>query len=391
MLNIKKLTLISFLMYYFTGSLTVTTGNIIDSISKYFNVSISNMSFHFSFLSLGILIAMIVNNYIRKIIIIKNQIIFSFYLIIISIIILIINNHNINIFSFCVFLFGFVGGISLSIGTFLITNIYDNKKRSFFMLITDSFFSIAGIIFPFIISFFVVKKINFIWIYSIISFIYLIIFYLTLITNFNEFNKLNKKKNKKKKRFKIENILLFLSSLFYISAQCMFVSWIPIYIKKYINNINYFYENKTISIFWFFYMLGMWFFSYISKKFDIQKILIFLTFISSILVFIFLQCKNINLLNFIISLIGFFSSSIYTIIITLSSMQTKKPYTKFINLTLIFGTTGSFITLNISYFLLSSNNTFIVLCISNILYFIVFIINIILLFFTKHNKFNNYK
>ncbi|UDG80263.1 MFS transporter TsgA [Candidatus Annandia pinicola] len=386
-LNIKKLTIISFLLYSFTGALAVITGNIIGNLSIYFKVSLSNMSLHFAFLNLGILVAMIVNTYIKKNVFIKNKIIFSFFLVIISMIILFFNNKIIEIFSLFIFLMGFVGGLSLSIGTFLIANIYEGKQRGFYMLITDSFFSVSGIIFPMISGFLIFKKIDFFWIYLLVSLVYFIIFCLTLITDFNNLESKIKNNYKEKESLKLENILLFLLSLFYISAQSMFISWIPTYVKNFIK-IDSLNENKIASIFWFFYMLGMWFFSYINKILDLQKILIFLTGMSSLFIFIFLQCNNFNLLSFIMIFIGFFSSAIYTIIITLSAMQTKIPSIKFVNLTLISGTTGSFITFNASNFLLSSNNTYLTLYTSNILYLIVFFMSILLTFFTKHNKYN---
>lgn len=386
-LNTKKLTSISFLLYSFTGALAVITGNIIGNVSLYFKVSLSNMSLHFAFLNLGILVAMIVNTYIKRMVSIKNKIVFSFFLVIISMIILFFNNKIIEIFSLFIFLMGFVGGISLSIGTFLIANIYEGKQRGFYMLITDSFFSVSGIIFPIISGFLVIKKVDFFWIYLLVSLIYFVIFCLTLITDFDKLENKIKNSYKEKEYLKLENILLFLLSLFYISAQSMFICWIPTYVKKFIK-IDSLNENKIASIFWFFYMLGMWFFSYVNKVLDLQKILIFLTGMSTLFIFIFLQCNDFNLLSFIMIFIGFFSSAIYTIIITLSAMQTKIPSIKFVNLTLISGTTGSFITFNASNFLLSSNNIYLTLYTSNILYLIVFFMSILLTFFTKHNKYN---
>ncbi|QCI27345.1 MFS transporter TsgA [Buchnera aphidicola] len=384
--NTIGLTIISFLSYYLTGAMIVVTGIVIRSTAKYFQLSISEMSNTFTFLNAGILFSIFLNSWITKIISLKKQIILGFILIIIAIMGF-IKSHSLIIFCINMFLMGMVGGITMSIGTFLITNIYYGKERVSKLLITDSFFSMSGIIFPIIASFLLKNKILWYWIYIIIGIIYLIIFLITLNVDFPkiETNTKNTKIKNKNTNY-ISIFLLCCSALLYILGQLGFISWIPEYARQNIG-MNIQSSSNLVSIFWLSYMIGMWFFSYILKFIDLQIGLTLLSGISTFFMYIFIQNHKIILFNIIIILLGFFSSAIYTMIITLTSLQTKYPSQKFINLILIFGTIGTLLTFIITGPIVYTIGIRGALIISNILYGIVFLMCILLGFTSQHKKY----
>ncbi|CAL4323994.1 MFS transporter TsgA [Buchnera aphidicola] len=387
MINKNKygLTIISFLSYYFTGSMIVVTGMIIRNIAKYFHLSVANMSNTFTFLNAGILFSIVLNSWITKFFSLKKQIIMGFFLVLIAIYNFVIT-HNLTIFCFSMFIFGMVGGITMSIGTFLITNIYSGSERTSKLLLTDSFFSISGIMFPIIASILLHKKIFWYWIYIIIGLVYFIIFLITINVEFPKQNiKITKKKNKYHSNCKKSIFILCCCSLCYILGQLGFISWVPEYATQNIH-FNLQHSGSLVSNFWMSYMFGMWFFSYILKFIDLQKALVILTGISTFSMYFFIKNNNIMLFNTIIIILGFFSSAIYTIIITLTSLQTKKPSQKLINFTLMSGTIGTLLTFIITGPIISKIGICGALVISNILYGIVFILSIILGLTSRHKK-----
>lgn len=120
------------------------------------------------------------------------------------------------------------------------------------------------------------------------------------------------------------------------------------------------------------YMIGMWFFSCIIKFFDLNRIFIFLTSISTILMYGFIHSESFLLQKYMIISLGFFSSAIYTIIITLASLQIKEPSPKLINLILLFGTIGTLLTFIVTSPIVERKGLYATLISSNILYGIVF-------------------
>jgi TsgA-like MFS transporter len=80
--------------------------------------------------------------------------------------------------------------------------------------------------------------------------------------------------------------------------------------------------GKLVSDFWMSYMIGMWSFSFILRFFDLQRILTVLAGLATVLMYLFINGSPEHMPWFILTL-GFFSSAIYTSIITLGSQQTK--------------------------------------------------------------------
>ncbi|XBC37935.1 MAG: MFS transporter TsgA [Buchnera aphidicola (Meitanaphis elongallis)] len=373
--NLIGLTCISFCSYALTGALIIVTGIILGNVSEYFDVPITNMSNTFTFLNAGILISIFLNSWLINVITLKKQLIAGFILTITAIWILIFH-HTLTSFSIGIFMFGIVSGVTMSIGTFLITHLYKENNRASILLLTDSCFSMSGIIFPIIATYLLSNHITWYWIYPLISIFYLIIFVLTLNLKFPILN-LQTIKNKKIEPWNMSIFYLSMSALLYILGQLSFISWIPEYVTKSIN-LNITQAGRLVSNFWMSYMIGMWIFSFVLKYFNTKNIIIYLTGISTLLIYIFNNVYNYTLLRLIIILIGFFSSAIYTIIITLASQQTKVPSPKVINFILTSGTIGTLLTFIVTGPIVKNYGSISALITSNILYGLVCIISILL-------------
>ena len=380
--NYITLTWIAFLSYAFTGALIVVTGSVIGKIAECFQLSITHVSHIFTFLNAGILISTFLNAWLMNIIPLKKQIFTGLIFIILAVLIL-IYSHHLLLFSLSMFLLGTISGITMSIGTFLITTLYQGSQRAALLLFTDSFFSMSGMLLPILTSIILENKIRWYWIYAIISIIYIFISLLTLYADFPNLKTYHQKKTMQKKdRYSISVFLLSLSALCYILGQLGFISWIPEFATQIIgtNIIN---AGKLVSHFWMAYMIGMWFFSCILKFFDLQKMTSFLTGISCLLMYLFIHNTNYHYLKWIIILLGFFSSAIYTLIITLASLQTKHASPKIINFILTSGTIGTLLTFIITGPIISKYGILSALITSNILYVIVFILSLILRFINR--------
>lgn len=384
MKNINRigLTWISFFSYAFTGALVVVTGMIIGNISNYFHLSISQMSSVFTFLNTGILISILLNAWMIDIISLKKQLITGFFLTITAVLGIIFCT-GIKYFSMCIFILGLVSGFTMSIGTFLITHLYSKEQRGSKLLLTDSFFSMSGMIFPIIAAYLLEKKIIWYWIYIYISIIYLFIFLLTINLRFPKINQIQVDSNSIQEKWSINIFLLSIAALLYILGQLGFISWIPQYVTK-IMNVNLKKTGDLVSNFWMSYMIGMWFFSFVIKFFNLHHLFIFLSTVSTILMYFFIHTKNILILKYIIIGLGFFSSAIYTIIITLASLETKKPSPKIINLILFSGTVGTVLTFILTSPIVEKKGLHAALISANILYSIVLLISILVFLNKKH-------
>jgi len=299
--NRTKLLWISFFSYALTGALVIVTGMVMGNIAEYFQLPVSSMSNTFTFLNAGILISIFLNAWLMEIVPLKTQLRFGFLLMVLAVAGLILG-HNLTIFSASMFVLGLVSGITMSIGTFLITHMYEGRQRGSRLLFTDSFFSMAGMIFPMVAAILLARSINWYWVYVCIGLVYVAIFLLTLGCEFPALGKHAKETHAQpvaKEKWGIGVLFLSVAALCYILGQLGFISWVPEYAKSLGMNIND--AGKLVSDFWMSYMVGMWVFSFVLRFFDLQRILMVLAGAATVLMYLFNTGEPAHLAWFILA------------------------------------------------------------------------------------------
>ncbi|AUY23794.1 MAG: MFS transporter TsgA [Mixta calida] len=379
------LTWISFFSYALTGALVIVTGMVLGDIANYFQLPVSEMSNTFTFLNTGILVAVFLNAWLMEIVPLKRQLIFGFVLMLLAVLGL-MTSHSLAVFSVCMFVLGVVSGITMSIGTFLITHIYEGRQRGSRLLFTDSFFSMAGTVFPVIAGMLLARHLPWYWVYVCIGVIYLAIFLLTLTV---EFPVLGKKQHDAqpvaKEKWGVGVLLLSIAALCYILGQLGFISWVPEYATKSMG-MDISAAGQLVGNFWTSYMIGMWAFSFILRFFDLQRILMVLAALATLLMYWFVSSTEPGMLKWIIIGLGFFSSAIYTTIITLGSQQTKVSSPKLVNFILTCGTVGTMLTFVVTGPIVAKGGAHAALATANGLYAVVFVMCLLLGFVSKHRQ-----
>ncbi len=384
--NRLRLTWISYFSYALTGALVIVTGMVMGNIAEYFNLPIASMSNTFTFLNAGILISIFLNAWLMEIIPLKRQLVFGFILMLIAIAGLMVG-HNLMVFSISMFILGVVSGITMSIGTFLVTHMYEGRQRGSRLLFTDSFFSMAGMIFPIVAAMLLARHIEWYWVYACIGLLYLGIFVLTLMSDFPILGHKATDENKPvaKEKWGVGVLFLSIAALCYILGQLGFIQWVPEYATKNFN-MDISQAGQLVSNFWISYMIGMWVFSFILRFFDLQRIVTVLAALATLAMYLFVSTDNPAYLSYYILTLGFVSSAIYTTLITLGSLQTKVSSPKLVNFILTCGTVGTMLTFVVTGPIVANSGVHAALETANGLYLVVFVMCLILGFFTKHRS-----
>ena len=382
--NRIRLPWISFFSSALTGALVIVTGMVMGNIAEYFNLPISSMSNTFTFLNAGILVSIFLNAWLMEIIPLKRQLIFGFVLMILAVAGLMVG-HSLVMFSLCMFVLGVVSGITMSIGTFLITHIYEGRQRGSRLLFTDSFFSMAGMVFPIVAATLLANHVTWYWVYACIGVLYLAIFVLTLMSDFPI---LGQKKDDQsepvvKEKWGIGVLFLSIAALCYILGQLGFIQWVPEYASKHFN-MSIEEAGALVSNFWTAYMVGMWIFSFILRFFDLQRIVTVLAALSTVMMYLFVTTEQVGMLSLYILGLGFVSSAIYTTLITLGSLQTKVSSPKLVNFILTCGTIGTMLTFIVTGPIVAKSGAHAALATANGLYLVVFVMCLLLGFVTRH-------
>ncbi|MBE5253157.1 MAG: MFS transporter TsgA [Enterobacterales bacterium endosymbiont of Blomia tropicalis] len=382
--NRLGLTWISFFSYALTGALVIVTGMVMGDIAKDFQIPISSMSNTFTFLNAGILAAVFLNAWLMVIVPLKRQLIFGFVLMILAVAGL-MTSRDLSIFSLCMFVLGVVSGITMSIGTFLITHIYEGRQRGSRLLFTDSFFSMAGTLFPVLAGILLARQLPWYWVYACIGVIYVAIFVLTLLVEFPVLSKPENSPTVEKEKWGVGVLFLSIAALCYILGQLGFISWVPEYATKTMG-MDIASAGQLVGNFWTAYMIGMWVFSFLLRFFDLQRILMVLTGLATVLMYWFVRSNDAGMLSWIIMTLGFSSSAIYTTIITLGSLQTKVSSPKLVNFILTCGTVGTMLTFVVTGPIVEKSSVHAALFTANGLYAVVFIMCVLLGFVSKHRQ-----
>lgn len=384
--NRIRLTWISFFSYALTGALVIVTGMVMGNIAEYFNLPISSMSNTFTFLNAGILISIFLNAWLMEIIPLKRQLLFGFVLMVLAVAGLMVGK-SLTLFSLCMFVLGVVSGITMSIGTFLITHMYAGRQRGSRLLFTDSFFSMAGMIFPIVAAMLLARSIGWYWVYACIGLLYVAIFVLTLCSEFPVLGNqgLESGEPAVKEKWGIGVLFLSIAALCYILGQLGFIQWVPEYATKSFN-MDISQAGKLVSDFWTSYMVGMWVFSFILRFFDLQRIVTVLAALATGAMYLFVSSDNPQHLGYFIMALGFVSSAIYTTLITLGSLQTKVSSPKLVNFILTCGTIGTMLTFVVTGPIVAKGGAHAALTTANGLYLAVFVMCLLLGFVTKHRS-----
>lgn len=385
--NKLRLTWISFFSYGLTGALVIVTGVVLGNIADYFKSPISRMSHTFTFLNAGILAAIFLNAWLMEIIPLKRQLLFGFLLMVLAVLGL-MSGHNLMIFSLSMFVLGVVSGITMSIGTYLITHLYAGRQRGSRLLFTDSFFSMAGTLYPILAGVMLARHITWYWLYACIAGVYVVIFILTLLSDFpvlraRDVHIAGQQRQQTRESWGPGVALLALAALCYILGQLGFISWVPEYAtSRFDMDIQQ--AGGLVGDFWTAYMIGMWVFSALLRFFDLQRIVTVLAALSAVFMYLFIHVGDPALLPWCLLALGFVSSAIYTTIITLGSQQTRVTSPKLVNFILICGTVGTMLTFVITGPIVARYGVSAALQASNLLYVTVFVLCFLLGFVSRH-------
>ena len=181
--NKHKITLVSFLAYFVMSGMLAPIGIISGPMAEYFDVPITEVTANFSFLTFGLLGGAIFALFVFERVELKNVMIATFG--VIAVCLLSLNLHdNESLLWLSIGVVGFFCGTGLAGGALVITRTYEGRKRASMLVITDSFFSIAGFICSSIAVFFIAREFHWTATYQVVAAVALGVFVLSLLSQF---------------------------------------------------------------------------------------------------------------------------------------------------------------------------------------------------------------
>ena len=143
--NNSRITFGSFLAYFVMSAVISPLGVVSGPIAEHFGIPITAATASFTFLTSGVFVGTLVAVFIFDFLGLKKIVIGGVAVICLSIY-SIYAIDSFPVFKICLLLIGISCGIELSAAAVVIAKIYDEKLRASMLLLTDSFYSMAGAI-----------------------------------------------------------------------------------------------------------------------------------------------------------------------------------------------------------------------------------------------------
>jgi len=151
--NRRRINVISWLSYFFTGGLVSTLGIVIGPVATAFNKDPAFIGLMFSLMNIGLFLPIMISGLLMRKFDLGKQLITGSVISVLTCIALFLM-PSITLFGIGVFLIGSTAGLMMSIGSYLVVRINDDpKKRSANLIFTDFFFALSGMTLSLLLGF----------------------------------------------------------------------------------------------------------------------------------------------------------------------------------------------------------------------------------------------
>jgi TsgA-like MFS transporter len=231
--NNNRITFGSFLAYFVMSAIISPLGVISAPVAEHFQISLTAANASFTWLTSGVfigtLIAVFIFDYIRL-----RQVVIGGVAVICLSLYAIYAVDSFQVFTLCLGLIGVSCGVELSAAAVVIAKIYDEKLRASMLLLTDSFYSMAGVISTTLAGMFLARQFHWSSAYFLAFFVALGIATIALLSRYPETGSAAAKATQDagKRRWPLSVHFIGLSMLVYLVAFVMIYSWVPNYAQQ---------------------------------------------------------------------------------------------------------------------------------------------------------------
>ena len=229
-MNKLRITLTSFLAYFVMSAVISPLGIVSAPIAGHYDIAVTTATAGFSYLTAGILVGTLVALVIFDLFSLKHIVLGCSGLTCVSLAcIYLVDSYP--LFPLWLFLVGLACGVNLTAAIVVITSIYNTRLRASMMLLTDSFYSMAGVLSTWLAGRFILHQ----WHWGSA---YLLAFSMTLviicIAWFSSFPSTSRREARHPddsagKYWPVEIFLVGAAILIYLTGFVTIYSWIPNY------------------------------------------------------------------------------------------------------------------------------------------------------------------
>ena len=321
----------SFLAYFVMSAVISPLGIVTDPIARHYDLSITTATAGFSYLTAGILAGTLVSLVIFDLARIKNIILCCSGLTCVSLASIYIVDLYL-FFPVWLFVAGLSCGVNLTAAIVVITNIYTSGLRASMMLLTDSFYSMAGVISTFLAGKFILNQLHWSSAYLLAFSISLLV---ALIAWFSSYPATSSRGSTPVSAgasnfWPVEIYLIGAAILIYLAGFVTIYSWIPNYTQVQFN-LNPDMAGKLVSRLFLGMFIGQLIMFFLVLKLAPTRVIFISGLLSTLLTVTLWNVDSVSHLTISMFILGLVTGGMLKLIIAFGTMLVAAPSPRMIS------------------------------------------------------------
>ncbi len=317
-----------------SGMLT-PMGIISGSMSEHFGVPVTEITTRFSWLTFGVLAGAIIALFIFDLFNLKKLLI-AVYAIIIAALVSLIFSDSLFFVGAAMGLVGLCCAIGLAGGALVISRTYDTEQRASMLVITDSSFSVAGIVCSWIAIFMIGQEYHWAGVYQFVALFAAVIIFLSLRSVFPS-TEIEKSDAAPKEKWPLAIWLCIVALFLYTLGQWSFLLWLPTYVETELG-VQDDRGGQLVGQFWVGMFLAQLFVAWWVMKVGVSRLVMIAGVTTSLFSIPLWIVKDINVLIVLSAFWGFANLGLLKVALSFATQMVRRPTARLIS-TLILGAT----------------------------------------------------
>jgi TsgA-like MFS transporter len=363
--NKQRITIVSFLAYFILSGMLAPIGIIAGPMAALFDQPITDVVARFSWLTLGNLAGAILALFMFDWISLKRLMLILYSVILISLLSFNIST-DLTAIGLALGLVGLCSGLGLAGAALTISKSYDTEKRASMLVITDSFFSVAGIVCGALATWFIAREFFWASTYQFVAAVSIVVLILVSISEFPSTTSETKETSPTAKW--PLTVWLCLTALFlYTLGQYSMLWWLPNYAETKLGATPE-QAGNLVGLFWQGMFAAAIFVSWWVLKVGVRRLVIIAsvgTTLFSIPLWVYGDIKALPILAF---LWGFANLSMLKMTLSFATQMVEIPTPRLVSALLLGATIGTGLSPIITSQIVAATDNYFILQFSTICY-----------------------
>ncbi|PKE31577.1 MFS transporter TsgA [Rahnella sp. AA] len=368
--NRRRINVISWLSYFFTGGLVSTLGIVIGPVATAFNKEPAFIGLMFSLMNIGLFLPIMISGILMRKFDLGKQLITGSIITILTCIALFVM-PSITLFGVGVFLIGATAGLMMSIGSYLVVRINDDpKKRSANLIFTDFFFALSGMTLSLVLGFLFKHGASWLAMYGIMGTLSVLMILLCVGQKFPVVAKpeaVAKQDREAKEPWGFAAYVLCFALFAFVFSELVFTLWMPSWLHEHFG-LDTDRAAIYITTYWMVKAIGLFLNQFTVRFVKLRTFLFVSAVIGLISLCVVTHSENAGLVMVAVGVFGFCNSGMFSGLMSYGSLQVKNSPPTLTSALLTTASVGTLIFASFSSFIYREYGLFWALNIATVSY-----------------------